>query len=250
MNEEIKSGMIALYEDSMTVAKHFSKKNYDQDVTYLKEKYKDVLQLIKAECDDSDADLEDLIACVPEKVAKDMEAVTSKRKREMKLLDYNLAMVSFFVPLIGDIRSEQAPELASAIVERWNTTFPETKIGMSTLAAIEGGFKKGLCYVTTAVCKSLNRPDNCHELTLLRRYRDEYLLGTMSGNDIIRQYYNIAPTIVKRINRSPDAAAVYEKIWKEYLSPCVDMIEKNQMDGCKDLYTDMVHELEQKYLYS
>ena len=78
------------------------------------------------------------------------------------------------------------------------------------------GLKKEFyCYITTAVCKSLNKPDDCYELNLLREYRDQYLMGTKDG-EICKEYYNIAPTIVKRIDRSPDASEIYADIWEKY----------------------------------
>lgn len=107
-----------------------------------------------------------------------------------------------------------------------------------------------MCYITTAVCESLGKPDDCYELELLRDYRDDYLLGKGAGTDIVQQYYNVAPTIVKRINKQQDAKAIYEGIWSEYLIPCIQLIEKEQLDDCKEVYSSMVYNLQKKYLYS
>ena len=95
------------------------------------------------------------------------------------------------------------------------------------------------CYITTAVCESLNKPDDCYELTTLRKYRDEYLLSTESGREIVEEYYNIAPTIVKRIGRQDDAGEIYRGIWDEYLSPCIHLIEKGRKEECKDRYSEI-----------
>ena len=128
---------------------------------------------------------------------------------------------------------------------------PGSKIGHSDAASIENGFKKGVfCYITTAVCKSLNKPDDCYELNLLREYRDQYLMGTKDGEILVKEYYNIAPTIVKRIDRSPDASEIYADIWEKYLKPCVRLIEAGEQEECRELYTKMVRSLEKKYLYS
>ena len=141
--------------------------------------------------------------------------------------------------------------MTQKMVEIWNEKMPEFKIGHSTVSGIQGGFKKGIfCYITTAVCQSLDRPDDCYELTTLREYRDQYLLATKEGEEIVKEYYNIAPTIVKRIDKEPKAAEIYRNIWEVYLSPCIHLIEENKKEECKALYTDMVRKLEEKYLYS
>ena len=84
------------------------------------------------------------------------------------------------------------------MISSWNRIDTVTmKVGKSTFEEINGGFRKRLCYVTTAVCRSLQKPDECYELKLLREYRDRYLVSSEGGKETIREYYNIAPTIVK-----------------------------------------------------
>ncbi len=159
-------------------------------------------------------------------------------------------MVSFFVPLLGEISSVKTKEFTEKMIELYNERMPDNKIGHSTREQIQGGFKKGLCYITTAVCRSLDKPDDCYELTLLRNYRDQYLLESKEGMETVNEYYNIAPTIVKRIDRQEDSASIYAGIWQDYLSPCVRLIEEGKKKECQMLYSDMVRKLERKYLYS
>ena len=78
---------------------------------------------------------------------------------------------------------------------------------------------------------------------MLRDYRDQYLLGSKEGMNTVNEYYNIAPTIVKRINRQVDSAGIYAGI-------CVRLIEEDKKEECRKLYSDMVRKLEKKYLYS
>ena len=74
-------------------------------------------------------------------------------------------------------------------------------------------------------------------------------MQTEEGRASVQEYYNVAPTIVKRINRREDAPAVYEQIWKQYLTPCVRLIEENRLSECRDLYAGMVRDLAEEYLY-
>lgn len=43
-----------------------------------------------------------------------------------------------------------------------------------------GSGKKG-CFITTAACELRGLPDDCRELTTLRRFRDEVLLSSQEG---------------------------------------------------------------------
>ena len=60
-------------------------------------------------------------------------------------------------------------------------------------------------------------------------------MGTKDGEILVKEYYNIAPTIVKRIDRSPDASEIYADIWEKYLKPCVRLIEAGEQEECREI---------------
>lgn len=102
----------------------------------------------------------------------------------------------------------------------------------------------GSCYITTAICKELNRPDDCYELTTLRNYRDNWLSQQLGGKELIKEYYKTAPQIVEFIKKMPNYKYIYQKINDEYLSKCIAFIEKKMFNQCKQKYIDMVKYLE------
>ena len=104
------------------------------------------------------------------------------------------------------------------------------------------------CYITTAVCGSLGKPDNCTELTSFRNFRDTYLSHCADGEILIKEYYEIAPQIVSNIQSLPDSAEIYRGIWDEYLSTCYKLILNAENEKCKQLYIKMTIDLKQKYL--
>jgi hypothetical protein len=59
------------------------------------------------------------------------------------------------------------------------------------------------CFLTTACCTTLGLPDDCFELTTLRRYRDTVLAGTAEGRAAIAEYYRLAPALLAAL---PDTA--------------------------------------------
>lgn len=229
----------------------FQKSTYDKRMDSLKETYAGLLRETARACDESDENLESLAACIPEYVAGELAAESSKRKKDIKSLDHKMNMTAYFVPLFGGMPSEKASKFTGRMVEIWNKKMPQYKIAVSTYEGIKEGFHREIfCYITTAVCRSLNKPDDCYELTALRKYRDEYLLSFESGEKLVKEYYNIAPTIVKRINRQENAGEIYRRIWEKYLSPCIRLIEENKKEECREVYSSMVRKLEKEYMYS
>lgn len=245
----LRQELIDLYRTTLDY--EFHKSSYQKYMESLLSDYAGLLKRTAEACDCSDEALEQIASWVPGYILGELEKIPNARKRDLRALDLKMNMVSYYLPLIGEIPSPKAKMLAERVVGIWNEKMPEQKIGYSNYESIKGGFKKGIfCYITTAVCRSMNLPDDCYELEALRSYRDDYLLHADGGAEIVEEYYNVAPTIVKRIDRKEDADEIYFRIWQEYLSPCIKLIEENRREECRALYTEMVEKLEEKYLYS
>lgn len=103
------------------------------------------------------------------------------------------------------------------------------------------------CFITTAVCSSLGKPDNCEELMTLRHYRD-----VLSANDdrlavLVKEYYRVAPVIVEKIDSQPDAKEVYLQLWKKYISLICNVIQTGDSKSGAKIYIEMVCLLSKKY---
>ena len=246
--EKIRNELIAVFEETMNCK--FRKKHYASDMEEMLEKHSAFLQETIEQCEKSEEMRDFVVSCIPEYALSWLREISSKRKRELAAFDYNLNMVAYFLPLLGEMESEIKEEFIRDITETWNKQIPDAKIAFSSYENIKKGFRRSVfCYITTAVCRSLGRPDDCYELNTLRDYRDSYLLSTDEGREMVQAYYNIAPTIVKRIDKKAEADEIYENIWKTYLSPCITMIENGENEKCRDLYSSMVRKLEARYLY-
>ena len=103
------------------------------------------------------------------------------------------------------------------------------------------------CFITTAVCDSFNKADDCYELTAFRKFRDEWLINQADGRSLIDEYYRIAPAIVEKINKLTDAAQIYKNIWTNYLKPCLKLIESGENSACKAKYVEMVRYLQKRF---
>ncbi len=103
------------------------------------------------------------------------------------------------------------------------------------------------CYLTSACVGYLGKPDDCHELTTLRTFRDGYLKKTAEGSALIEQYYEIAPKIVEKIEASGKQKEYYEYIYG-VVTECVAYIEKGDSEGALARYRDMTLTLKEKLL--
>lgn len=142
----------------------------------------------------------------------------------------------------GDIGTEKDYQKAEEWFQKAIKQNPELE---KDVKKVKG---KSSCFITTAVCNSLNKSDDCYELTRFRRFRDHWLALQEDGPSLIEEYYTVAPKIVKKINEKANRADIYRQIWRDYLKPCLTLIEERNYTACKDLYVDMVKNLQKKYL--
>lgn len=105
--------------------------------------------------------------------------------------------------------------------------------------------RSGSCYLTTACVRHMGLCDDCKELTLLRKFRDEYMMRTEEGKSKVETYYNTAPGIVEAIDRRDDKCELYNDIYKN-IQLCVELIEKGEYEKVAELYTKMVVDLNEK----
>jgi len=105
------------------------------------------------------------------------------------------------------------------------------------------------CFITTATLDYvMQKFDDCYELNLFRWYRDNWLREQKDGEDLIKEYYRIAPVIVENINNRKDRDEIYEYIWENYLQKCKNLIENRHYEEAKKCYIDMVEYLKMRYL--
>lgn len=100
----------------------------------------------------------------------------------------------------------------------------------------------GGCFLTTACCQYRGLPDDCYELTVLRRFRDGYLLQTDSGKAIVEEYYQIAPALVRKIDCYSSRDAIYENMYTT-ICEIVQKIEQGKHEDAVSEYQTMVKEI-------
>ena len=108
-----------------------------------------------------------------------------KSEHEKILIDDNLKLTVYLLPAMLKYKGEAMNQLTDGIVEGWRATFPKYQISKANFEKINSGFKSKLCYITTAVCESLGKDDDCYELNVLRRAIPIHVIAPESISVII-----------------------------------------------------------------
>lgn len=98
----------------------------------------------------------------------------------------------------------------------------------------------GVCFITSAYAEYLNKSDDCAELMKLRHYRDTYVSNLNNGDNIIQEYYRIAPLILASLDKSKEKDEIFKQVIIPNLEKCLNLIENNSMEGAFNTYSQMV----------
>lgn len=97
----------------------------------------------------------------------------------------------------------------------------------------------GMCFITTAVCEYMNLPDDCEELQILRKFRDEYLLKDEELKKYVDEYYSLAPGIKTALEKHPYKDDVYSNMLV-LIKGAVLAAKNSDYELCIDLYCMLV----------
>lgn len=235
----------------------FRKDTYVESFQKYLEKNISVWNILADTCNtdipERDEECAQVAECLVYKASEMLEEIQARREREAMRLDLSLYMVSFFLPALLDYqricggKEEAMKKLTDEICGVWGKRLGQ-HIQASDYGSIQAGFKQKLCFVTTAVCCGLHKPQDCREIELMKRYRDEYLFIQQDGEALIKEYYDIAPTIVKRIAQGASPEEKYLYLWEHYISRCISFVENHENERCRQLYEAMMSELRAEYM--
>ncbi|MGF7001782.1 hypothetical protein M2145_000398 [Lachnospiraceae bacterium PF1-21] len=253
--EELKQGLRTLFDEMLPKTKSFKSKTYEQTFSDMMDAHSENLRLIEEAIYTADEEqqlilIKEFGAVIPE-YAKSKTAEMSKNQLNAKQIDFNMNMAAYVIPAIRYGDRAFCKQIAEETVKQWNEKkVTGLTLQTSTYEDISGGFKKKLCYITTAVCAEQGKPDNCQELEILRNYRDTYLMHSLDGRALVEEYYEIAPVLVMMLDMQKNRQELYGEIYEESLLPCLEAIASGDYEGCKDKYKAMVNGLRGKYLPS
>jgi hypothetical protein len=103
-----------------------------------------------------------------------------------------------------------------------------------------GGGGGAGCFFTTAAVAHMGQKDNGKVLNTLRKFRDTYMRKNKEKSKDVEWYYENAPRIVAALDERPDAAKVYKKMYREYIKPAYDAIQKGDQDRAYQIYKEII----------
>ena len=224
------AGMPALLDEQEHVMENFTFERYPDSFKRYCNKHKATLKAVEdgyLQVIDKEQFLTNMAEELANSAEKRIAEEEKKNAKEKLAANLNMCLVIYTLPAVLEMNKAPANLFSKKILEAWKA-----------FKQINSGFKRKFCYITTAVCRTFGKPDDCYELNLFRNYRDHYLMEQENGEAIVYEYYDLAPTIVKHIDQRKDAKDIYRNIWDTYLSPCLGMIERGENEACKYFFEE------------
>lgn len=130
---------------------------------------------------------------------------------------------------------------------KWHCTFPSYKtyedpdeLKKCIYFKKRGSGSSG-CFLTTVCCEEKGLPDDCYELTSMRKYRDDILQKSEAGKSIIDFYYKEAPRIVGQINKSHKKKEICDWLYNE-ICEIIQRYEKGNFFEAGSRYLLMMYQ--------
>jgi len=102
--------------------------------------------------------------------------------------------------------------------------------------------KKGGCFITTAAVKYNQETDDGDTLNTLRQFRDSFMSTKPHLQDLVKQYYDIAPALVEKLEASPNAQQIFNILYNQYILPAKQKIKAGDNDAALLLYLGLVRQ--------
>ncbi len=163
-------GMKSMLVDIEKPMDSFKKKYYESRFTSIYDQYLpalDAIETVYSSVMEPEAFVHNMAEALVETAVGKMEEEPRKNKKEAVMMDMNLVMAVYVFPMILKYKGKSSQPLVDEIMAQWKKAFPRSNIQPAEYEYIEKGFHKKFCYITTAVCQTFGKPDDCYELTLL-----------------------------------------------------------------------------------
>lgn len=175
------------------------------------------------------------------------ETLHNERRGEAAAFSDKMTLALFEVPAVMDMELNAGRDYCELLERKFIAKYPKNEFHVATFDVLAAGFtRKKLCFVTTAICAFEGKPDDCAELTAFRAFRDGWLTDN-GDEDLIAEYYEIAPAIVHAIDYCDDRETRYADLRRDYLTPCYEALARGDMQSCRSRYVEMVRSLSERY---
>lgn len=108
-----------------------------------------------------------------------------------------------------------------------------------------GGGGGGGCFLTEAAMRHAKATHSDHddqslELELMRGFRDHYMMQEPGLRDLVMQYYDLAPRVVKALDKHPQADEIYAQMREKFLRPGVEHVLHGRPEQALKTYAQLL----------
>lgn len=103
------------------------------------------------------------------------------------------------------------------------------------------------CYITTILCGILKLNDSNYYINTLRKFRNNYLRYNQEYNHLLVEYDIVGPVICRNLIIDSQNKLIAAKLFYNYISPTVSLIEDKMLVDAIVRYTMMVNKLKEIY---
>ena len=103
------------------------------------------------------------------------------------------------------------------------------------------------CYITTILCGILKLNDSNYYINTLRKFRNNYLRYNQEYNHLLVEYDIVGPVICRNLIIDSQNKLIAAKLFYNYISPTVSLIEDKMYVDAIVRYTMMVNKLKEIY---
>lgn len=103
------------------------------------------------------------------------------------------------------------------------------------------------CYITTLLCDILKLSDTNYYINILRNFRNNYLRYNIEYNHLLVEYDIVGPIICRNLIFDKQKNIIAAKLFYNYISPVVSLIEDNMFVDAIVRYSMMVSKLKEIY---
>jgi len=104
--------------------------------------------------------------------------------------------------------------------------------------------KRGSCLITLTCVMVMGLSDNCEELTILRKFRRDHLVGTPTGNTILQEYKETSSKIIDWVEIKDNRANLYSDLFQRLVRGSIHLIKSGKTDDAINNYLTIVKEYE------
>ena len=103
------------------------------------------------------------------------------------------------------------------------------------------------CFISSACLVAKNFSDDCFELETLRKYRDKLAKEDKNLRLLLKEYYQIAPKIVKKIDNHPNRMNIYDYIYDDMVLKTIDLLVKGKYSLAINHYEKIYRQLKEQF---